>query len=224
MMPINKRLKKVSEFVKGDILADIGSDHAYLPMYCLQNGKIQKAIAGEVIKGPYDAAVKNVELYGYQNDIDVRLGNGLTILNKHDLIDTVTICGMGGPLITKILNEGFSYLVQKPRFVLQSNIQSEPIRRFLQEHNYQIIEEVLIKDRHHIYEIIIAEPGQMNLSNKAFRFGPFLLKNKNSLFYEKWEREYEALDNILQNLDPRLHHNRYSEIQYKQEEIKEVLS
>ncbi|MBI5975670.1 tRNA (adenine(22)-N(1))-methyltransferase [Staphylococcus canis] len=223
MIPINKRLKKVSEYIKGKTLADIGSDHAYLPIYCLEHKMIQSAIAGEIIKGPYNAAIKNVQLYGYTDNIDVRLGSGLTILNQDDEIDTVTICGMGGPLITKILNEGFSYLNSTPRLVLQSNIQSEPIRRFLEQHNYSIIEETLIKDRQHIYEVIVAEQGEMNLSNQQFRFGPLLLKQRNQLFYEKWNREYEALEDIIKNLDPNQHKKRYQEIKLLQKEIKEVL-
>ncbi|MGV3244053.1 tRNA (adenine(22)-N(1))-methyltransferase [Staphylococcus sp. 11261D007BR] len=224
MIPINKRLKEVSKYIKGETLLDVGSDHAYLPIYCLNQQTIQSAIAGEIIKGPYNAAVKNVALYNYTDQIDVRFGSGLTILNPDDYVDTVAICGMGGPLITKILKEGFSYLNNQPRFVLQSNIQSEPIRQFLQAHHYRIIDETLVKDRQHIYEIIVAEPGEMTLSQKSLRFGPFLVQNQNALFREKWEREYDALEAIRQQLNPTFHSDRYEEISNKQSEIKEVLS
>ncbi|AKS67011.1 tRNA (adenine(22)-N(1))-methyltransferase [Staphylococcus coagulans] len=223
MIPINKRLKKVSEYVTGDVLADIGSDHAFLPMFCIENGLIDHAIAGEVIKGPYQSAVKSVQLHGYQSKIDVRLGDGLTILTENDKIDTVAICGMGGPLIARILKEGAAYIQNQPRLVLQSNIQSQPIREFLQNNGYQITTETLMKERAHIYEIIVADPGKMQLSERDLKFGPFLHPSPNDLFIEKWERELEALSDIKKNLNPEKHKQRWNEINNLESDIKEVL-
>ncbi|NHM75887.1 tRNA (adenine(22)-N(1))-methyltransferase TrmK [Staphylococcus sp. 11007852] len=224
MIPINRRLLKVSEFIIGEKIADIGSDHAYLPIYAIQQGIIQTAIAGEVIKGPFNAAKKSVATYGLTSRIDVRLGDGLTILNDTDDVDTVTICGMGGPLITRILENGFHHIPNFPRLVLQSNIQSEPIRRFLQNKGYQIITETLVKERAHIYEIIVAEKGQMNLSSLDFKFGPFLHPIKGDLFEEKWQRELDALEDIKKQLEPNKHVQRYQDITHQENVIKEVLN
>ena len=80
MIQINQRLKKVSEYIKGDYLADIGSDHAYLPIYAIENNLTARAIAGEVIRGPFDASVKNVRAHGLESVISVVLGDGLTVL------------------------------------------------------------------------------------------------------------------------------------------------
>ena len=224
MIPINRRLLKVSEYIKGKKLADIGSDHAYLPIYAIQNGQIDEAIAGEVIKGPFEATQKSVTTYGLTSKINVRLGDGLTVLNPEDMVDTVTICGMGGPLITRILKNGFHHIPNFPRLVLQSNIQSEPIRQFLQDSGYRIVTESLVKERAHIYEIIVAEQGKMKLSDKDFKFGPFLHSQINELFIEKWERELEALEKIKQHLNPEKHQLRYYEITQQQLLIKEVLN
>ncbi|KIX90197.1 tRNA methyltransferase [Staphylococcus microti] len=225
MIPINRRLQKVSEYIIGDTLADIGSDHAFLPMYALEQGQIKSAIAGEVIPGPYTSAVKSVERHGFQQQIDIRLGDGLTILNPEvDYVDTVTICGMGGPLIAKILTQGFQHIPNRPRLVLQSNIQSEPIRQFLQLNGYQIVTETLIKERAHIYEIIVADPGDMSLSARDLKFGPFLHPTPSELFVEKWTREIEALEDIKKQLAPIRHQARYDEITRQENEIKEVLN
>lgn len=225
MIPINRRLQKVSEYIIGDTLADIGSDHAFLPMYALEQGQIKSAIAGEVIPGPYTSAVKSVERHGFQQQIDIRLGDGLTILKPEvDSVDTVTICGMGGPLIAKILTQGFQHIPNRPRLVLQSNIQSEPIRQFLQLNGYQIVTETLIKERAHIYEIIVADPGDMSLSARDLKFGPFLHPTPSELFVEKWTREIEALEDIKKQLDPVRHQARYDEITRQENEIKEVLN
>ena len=124
MITLNQRLTSVCNYLVPGKLADIGSDHAYLPIYAIQNNLISSAIAGEVIKGPYEAARKNVLVNQLNDVIDVRLGDGLSVLSKNESIQNITICGMGGPLIAKILKEGKEHLVQGPRLVLQSNIQT----------------------------------------------------------------------------------------------------
>ena len=104
---LSKRLASVASFVEqGAILADIGSDHAYLPCHLVMEGRISKAIAGEVVKGPFESAVKNVRKKGLTDKITVRLGNGLEAVQENDGVDTITIAGMGGPLIASILHDG----------------------------------------------------------------------------------------------------------------------
>ncbi|MCD8889683.1 tRNA (adenine(22)-N(1))-methyltransferase TrmK, partial [Staphylococcus arlettae] len=147
MIQINQRLKKVSEYIKGDYLADIGSDHAYLPIYAIENNLTARAIAGEVIRGPFDASVKNVRAHGLESVISVELGDGLTVIKTDNAITSITICGMGGPLITKILRAGQEKLTNRPRLILQSNIQSQPIRVLLQQLNYTIVDEVLMTEK-----------------------------------------------------------------------------
>ena len=90
------------------------------------------------------------------NVIDVRLGDGLSVLRQNESIQNITICGMGGPLIARILNEGRIHLANGPRLILQSNIQTEVLRYTLMTLNYQIIEEVILEEKGHIYEIVVA--------------------------------------------------------------------
>ena len=203
MIQINQRLKKVSEYIKGDYLADIGSDHAYLPIYAIENNLTARAIAGEVIRGPFDASVKNVRAHGLESVISVELGDGLTVIKTDNAITSITICGMGGPLITKILRAGQEKLTNRPRLILQSNIQSQPIRVLLQQLNYTIVDEVLMTEKGHTYEIIVADysPEIKNLSLLELKFGPILLSQKSELFYQKWERELTALEHILTQLN-----------------------
>ncbi|RIL85926.1 tRNA methyltransferase, partial [Staphylococcus cohnii] len=143
MVTLNERLKKVSTFITGDCLADIGSDHAYLPIYAIENNLVKNAIAGEVIKGPFEASKKNVVEHDLVNHVDVRLGDGLSIIQSNDQINSITICGMGGPLIAKILEEGKEKLTAHPRLILQSNIQSSAIRNLLESMPYTIIAELI---------------------------------------------------------------------------------
>ncbi|WP_214336079.1 tRNA (adenine(22)-N(1))-methyltransferase [Staphylococcus arlettae] len=225
MIQINQRLKKVSEYIKGDYLADIGSDHAYLPIYAIENNLTARGIAGEVIRGPFDASVKNVRAHGLESVISVELGDGLTVLKTDNAITSITICGMGGPLITKILRAGQEKLTNRPRLILQSNIQSQPIRVLLQQLNYTIVDEVLMTEKGHTYEIIVADysPEIKNLSLLELKFGPILLSQKSELFYQKWERELTALEHILTQLNQTTHRERITEIENEIQMIKEVL-
>ncbi|HWL13141.1 MAG TPA: class I SAM-dependent methyltransferase, partial [Ureibacillus sp.] len=92
---LSKRLETVASFVPtGAVVADIGSDHAYLPCYLVHNGIVKKAIAGEVVKGPYDSALKQVKLEGLEEHITVRLADGLKAIEERDKVDTITIAGM----------------------------------------------------------------------------------------------------------------------------------
>ena len=221
MIQINKRLTKVSEYLNHYKLADIGSDHAYLPIYAIQNNLVKEAIAGEVVKGPFLSAQKNTELHGLSKSIEIKLGDGLEVVN--DTVDVITICGMGGPLIAQILDEGKEKLIHYPDLILQANIHALPIRQVLQKLGYNIEAEQLIKDKKHIYEIIVAKKGKMQLSENELKFGPKLMIEKDELFYEKWEREIESLENISNQLKNHKDQTRYNEIQAQIKQIKEVL-
>src|SRR5699024_2730045 len=221
MIQINKRLTKVSEYLNHNKLADIGSDHAYLPIYAIQNNLVKEAIAGEVVKGPFLSAQKNTELHGLSKSIEIKLGDGLEVVNG--TADVITICGMGGPLIAQILDEGKEKLIHYPDLILQANIHALPIRQVLQKLGYNIEAEQLIKDKKHIYEIIVAKKGKMQLSENELKFGPKLMIEKDELFYEKWEREIESLENISNQLKNHKDQTRYNEIQAQIKQIKEVL-
>lgn len=100
---LSERLSAVASFVEqGDTLADIGSDHAFLPTYLVKEGIVKKAIAGEVAQGPFESALRNVEKEKFADAIQVRLANGLQAIEEDDEVTTVTIAGMGGSLITTI--------------------------------------------------------------------------------------------------------------------------
>ncbi|WP_323704730.1 tRNA (adenine(22)-N(1))-methyltransferase [Mammaliicoccus sp. Dog046] len=222
MIHLNKRLTKVSEYLNHRKLADIGSDHAYLPIYAIQNQLINTAIAGEVVKGPFLAAQQNTKNYALSDQIEVKLGDGLEVVDE--TVDVITICGMGGPLIAQIIDEGKSKLTHFPDLILQANIHALPIRENLQKLEYKIEDECIIKEKKHIYEIIVAKKGNMQLTDKEMKFGPILLKNKNELFAEKWNRELESLEKISKQLENHDDQTRYHEINLQIQQIKEVLA
>ena len=195
---ISKRLELVASFVpQGAILLDVGSDHAYLPIELVEKGQIKGAIAGEVVEGPYQSAVKNVEAHGLKEKIQVRLANGLAAFEEADQVSVITIAGMGGRLIARILEEGLGKLANVERLILQPNNREDDLRIWLQENGFQIVAESILEEAGKFYEILVVEAGQMNLSASDVRFGPFLSKEVSPVFVQKWQKEADKLEFAL---------------------------
>ena len=195
---ISKRLELVASFVpQGAILLDVGSDHAYLPIELIERGQIESAIAGEVVEGPYQSAVKNVEAHGLKEKIQVRLANGLAAFEEADQVSVITIAGMGGRLITRILEEGLDKLANVERLILQPNNREDDLRIWLQNHGFEIVAENILEEAGKFYEILVVEAGQMKLSASDVRFGPFLSKEVSPVFVQKWQKEAVKLEFAL---------------------------
>lgn len=225
-MMINNRLMAVANYINHNKLADIGSDHAYLPIYALQQGMIESAVAGEIVIGPFNAAKENVLKYDLQDKIDVRLGNGLEVIEKGE-VDCITICGMGGPLISEILDNGKDKLLDYPTLILQSNIHTEAVRRMLLQQGYMIKDEVIMKERKHVYEIIVAERNVDNTSytDTELKFGPVLMQQKDEVFKEKWMREFHHLNTVYDAIKSEDRHAyKASQLSSDIDRLKEVLN
>ena len=198
---ISKRLELVASFVpQGAVLLDVGSDHAYLPIELVEKGKIERAIAGEVVEGPYQSAVKNVESHGLKEKIQVRLANGLAAFEEEDQVTVITIAGMGGRLIATILEEGLDKLSNIQRLILQPNNREDDLRIWLQDNVFQIVAESILEEAGKFYEILVVEAGQMELSASDVRFGPFLSKEVSPVFVQKWQREAAKLEVALSQI------------------------
>ncbi|MGD6818130.1 tRNA (adenine(22)-N(1))-methyltransferase [Metabacillus sp. 84] len=194
-LKLSRRLEAVADYIQeGSVLADIGSDHAYLPCFAVMNGKAQKAIAGEVVEGPYRSAVKQVERTGLQHLIDVRKGDGLSVLKPSEAT-CVTIAGMGGGLIAKILESGKDKLDVAEKLILQPNVNANLIRSWLIENGWELTGESILEEDQKIYEILAAEKGnplkpyEGKEREQAILFGPFLMEEKNEVFKKKWTHE-----------------------------------
>jgi tRNA (adenine22-N1)-methyltransferase len=202
---LSVRLSKVANYVpEGARMADIGSDHAYLPCYLAKNGKISSAIAGEVAEGPFHSAEKNVLAEGLADTIAVRKGDGLEVIQPSE-VDCITIAGMGGALITSILDNGKDKLDSVKRLILQPNISAISIRTWLIANNWELIAEEIIEEDSKIYEILVAERGDprkpyQEKRDEGLLLGPYLLKQKNEIFKKKWTAEMNNWQRIYQAL------------------------
>ncbi len=220
---LSKRLETVADFVpKGARLVDVGSDHAYLPLFLVEQGRIDFAVAGEVVQGPYQSALQHVKAAGQADKIQVRLANGLAAVEVADQIGAVTIAGMGGRLIADILEAGKDKLTTVERLILQPNNREDDVRYWLQKNAFCLVAEVILEESDKCYEILVAEPGRMNLSEQELRFGPCLLREKSAIFVKKWQKELAKLDSVLEQV-PIEHQDNRSAISHKIQLIKEVL-
>lgn len=198
---LSERLKQVGSYVeKNARLADIGSDHAYLPCYLAKQRRVEFAIAGEVVKGPFQSAERQVRSEGLTDLVEVRMGDGLDVIRSEDAISTITIAGMGGPLIAKILERGKKKADLASRMILQPNVHAWSIRAWAEQNGWQIIEEDILEENQKIYEILVLEKGQMTLTDAERLLGPILMKQKSETFQKKWLREKQEWERILTNL------------------------
>ncbi|KZE40096.1 SAM-dependent methyltransferase [Bhargavaea cecembensis] len=198
---LSERLQAVASHIGNDaVLADIGSDHAYLPAHLAIRGRIRRGIAGEVAKGPYESAEATIQEAGLQGKVEARLADGLEAIRKEDGVDTVSIAGMGGPLIASILENGKNQLKGVSRLVLQPNIHAGAIRSWAVANGWRLIEEDILEEDGKIYEVLVLERGEAVYNDSQIRFGPFLSERQPPAFRKKWEREAASLQKILNRM------------------------
>ena len=201
---MNLRLSTLAQMVdQGARVADIGTDHAYLPIQLVKDGKVDYAIASDVAAGPLENAEKDIIAAGLKNKIETRLGSGLETISAKDRIDTVVIAGMGGKLMTNILNEAWSRNFHFATLILEPNVGEPGVREWLSAHKYQIINEKIITEAGHIYELIKAQEleNTISLTDRQTFFGPEILKEKNQVFYQKWRDQLAYHQRLLTNLN-----------------------
>lgn len=158
-MKISKRLATIAALVpSGSRLADIGTDHAYLPLYLVTEGIVSFAVAGEVNPGPFRAAGEALARVGLAGKIDLRFGDGLAVLAPGE-VDTAVIAGMGGSTMVEILSARADITASLTRLILQPMQAAGAVRRWLAESGWRIVAETLVEEDGRLFEIIAAEQG-----------------------------------------------------------------
>lgn len=161
-MVLSSRLAAVAALVPSDArLADIGTDHAYLPVSLLLEGRIDHAIAADVRKGPLDHARRTAEEYGVENQLDFRLCDGLAGI-RADECDTITIAGMGGETIVGILSRA-DWAREGKRLILQPQSTQEVLRDFLSRNGWKIFSESIVREGERWYPVLLVGGGEMPL-------------------------------------------------------------
>ena len=209
---ISERLKCVASLVnKGARVADIGTDHAYLPIYLVQNGISNKVYACDVRKEPLRRAKLHIDEYGLSDKITTKLCDGLKGINKGD-VDTVTICGMGGKLMKNILKAGIDKLGDNTQLVLSAQSELKDFRKYLLETGIYIkSEHMLLEDGKYYfifdcvyntqdeYYLNVTNIQQNNIYENAASAGD--IHNNNIYNNDSHKEDYDQEDNDKKNND-----------------------
>lgn len=205
-MHIGARLETIGRLVpEGCRLADIGTDHAYLPVWLLQQGHITGAIAGDIAAGPCQAARSTIAMYGMGSRAEVRLGSGLEVLQPGE-VDCVAIAGMGASTMIEIFEASSAVVAGTKVMVLQPMAGAASLRRYLNTHGWAITAEELVDDPPHFYEIIKAEPAPVGGLQPApyteieCIVGPVLLSQGHPLLTKHIERQRGYYRRLMENM------------------------
>lgn len=215
---LSKRLTALAELVtEGTRLADIGTDHGYIPIYLCLQGRISSAIAMDINEGPLERAREHISEYGLSSRIESRLSDGLKELRPGEA-DTILIAGMGGGLVVKILSEGGQAITGTEELILQPQSEIAKVRQYLREHGFGIADEDMVEEDGKFYPMMKVHKvsGDINADHPACsgdegtekryqelcdNFGPVLLAKKHPVLLKWLEREQDVLQKILQQLE-----------------------
>ena len=200
-LQISRRLKAVAALVSpGLVLADVGCDHGYIPIYLIQKGQIPRAIAMDINQGPLLRAREHIREWGLEAYIETRLSDGLKALEPGEA-QCLVIAGMGGPLMERILTHGAPVLKDMKELILQPQSEIGHFRQFLAENGYRIIEEDMVEEEKKYYPMMKAVQGSMNYTKKAeYLYGKKLLEKRHPVLREFLEKEDRASRELLKKL------------------------
>lgn len=200
-MKLSKRLEFIADHIDKVIsLSDIGTDHGYIPLYALNKGLCEKAIASDINKDPLDKARLNALLEGMGDELEFRLGGGLEPLKEGE-VQAVIIAGMGGKLIKDILEKDITKVDNLDYLILQPAQNPEGLREYLYTNDYEIISEDLCKDEGKYYELFKVKRKKdenTELDSIYYEISPKLLMSKHPLMKEYLESKLENYNKILE--------------------------
>lgn len=203
---LSPRLKTVADFVpEGLPMADIGTDHGYIPIYLVETGKVPNALAMDVGKGPLERARAHVEVMKPEGKgrIELRLSDGLKGLKAGEA-RTVVIAGMGGELMIRILDEGRHVWEGVDTWVLSPQSELEEVRRFLLGEGFAILKEQMVKDSGKFYTVMAAGRGKNSpMTKEELRFGPCLIRTQNPVLLQYLDQEEKRILGIREGFDLR---------------------
>lgn len=203
MLQLGERLKTIALMVLPcHTMADIGTDHGYLPAYLALTGCCRHVIASDIAEGPCRAAAETRNKYSLQDIMEIRTAPGLQGLQNGEA-ETIVIAGMGGATIVSIMEESKEVAATVKTFVLQPMNAASLLRRWLVQHGYQISEETLCKENGHIYSIIKAVHGEgkKELSALEAELGPCIMKSRPGLWNEYIQGKAEQYRRLLDQME-----------------------
>lgn len=181
-MNLSKRLQSIADLISmGSVAVDIGTDHAFLPVYLIEKTISKKVIATDVNKKPLQKAKKCISENRFNDKIELRFGNGLEVI-KPDEVDCIIIAGMGGSTIQSILSDGKDVARTAKELIIQPMTMHVETREWLDKNDYMIIDENLVEEDRRLYLIMKITPNKTcGLGQYEKYFGRILFEKKHPL-------------------------------------------
>ena len=204
---LSTRMKTVVDMVMPQgVVADIGCDHAYVSIYLIKYGIAKKVIASDVRSGPVEIASRNVREWELEDQIEIRIGDGLAPIKPYE-VDTIILAGMGGILMNQILGQQEAVTLSARQLVLQPQSDMTLVRKKLRDMGATIVREDMIVDMGKYYTVIDARFLEDEKSeDESFeqelydRYGAYLLQNRHPVLLSYLKKEHAKNENILKNL------------------------
>lgn len=198
---LSERMLRTAALVtRGNRTADVGCDHAYTSIYLVEQGISPRVVAMDVNVGPLARAKENVARFSMEEQIDLRLSDGLVALTPGEA-DTILIAGMGGPLVERILSACPEAVAAAKELVLQPQSEIAEVRRFLHRAGFRITAEDMLWEDGKYYVMFRAEHGEEEpWSEEEYLYGKLLMEAKVPVLREFLEKEKEKTKELLRNL------------------------
>lgn len=224
-MQLSTRLQAIAQFVpRGSRVIDVGTDHAYIPIYLVEEGLAVSCLATDINKGPLEKAAKNIAAHGLEQ-VSLMQTNGVHGITC-DAGDILMISGMGGYLIIDILSRGQALVQNMKKMILQPQQDVDAVRRYLHQIGFCIEQEAFVNDEDKYYTVLSAVPGIEHYEKEyEYLYGKYLIREKNAILKEwvemklgKQEGIYQAL--VMQNTESAK--KRIQELQTEMHMLREV--
>lgn len=208
----------------GNRLADVGTDHGYIPIALVQEKIIPSALAMDVNPGPLERAKQHIREFHLESDIHTRLSDGVQSLQPGEA-DSVLIAGMGGALTVKILQEGREVLRTVKELILQPQSEIDKVRRYLEQAGYKITKEDMVWEEGKYYQVMKAEAGEMHYDCENFyHYGKLLLESGHPVLRKNLTQRRALCEQLLKKLDQegRIEERTQARLQEIKEEIQRI--
>ena len=200
-MDLSKRLQTIISLVEpGEMIADIGTDHGYVPIALVRRGICRKGLAMDVGNGPLERAREHIHAHSMENVIETRLSYGLHMLQPGEA-DRIVIAGMGGPLMQRILEEGEAAARAAGQLILSPQSGLREFRRFLTENHYYIQNEAMLREDGKDYTILIVHDGEPEVYDESdYTYGKRIREEDIPVKIDYLKREIALRESLLDKL------------------------
>lgn len=202
-MELSKRLQAVADLVTAsETIADIGTDHGYIPIHLIESGRCKKVIALDINRGPLDRAEEHIRESKLAEQIETRLSDGAAVLEPGE-VQAMIIAGMGGGLVIHILEAGEAVCRQAKEVILQPQSEIHKVRQFLNAGHYKTVEENMVQEDGKFYPMMRVVYGEEPKYTQAeLKYGRLLIGTCHPVLKEYLEKELSVKEEILSHLRP----------------------